>query len=132
MNGRELIPVAERLVKGHSPTQPNARSAVNRAYYAAFGEASEYLRVRHYSPNPKRSQHDAAWNHLQNGIVDGDAQRRAQRRAVADVGFRLKARRHKADYQLASRLADREASVAIKEAKRIINELQALDAASPP
>jgi uncharacterized protein (UPF0332 family) len=132
MKGRELIPVAEKLSKGHPPTEPNARSAVSRAYYAAFSEVSDYLRVRHYAPNPKKSQHEGAWNHLRSGIVDSDVERQARRRATADVGFRLKARRHKADYQLASRLARDEAPSAVQEAKRIISELQKLDAAVPP
>ena len=131
MKGRELLPVAADLGKGKPPPEPKARSAVSRAYYAAYGEVADYLRVRHYAPPPKKNRHDAAWHHLRNGIADGDSTRQARRRAVADMGFRLKARRHKADYQLASHLARDEADVAVKEATRIVKELDALDAAHP-
>jgi uncharacterized protein (UPF0332 family) len=132
MKARELIPVAEDLSKGKPPDQPRARSAVSRAYYAAFGEVSDYLKVRYYAPPPKKSQHDAAWNHLQSGIQDSDPRRQAQRALVADIGFRLKARRQKADYRLNSRLANDEANLAVTEAKKVIAELDSLDAALPP
>lgn len=131
MKGRDLIPVAAALSRGKPPLEPEARSAVSRAYYGAYGELSDHLRVRHYAPPPTRSRHDAAWRHLRNGIVDGDARRQAQRRAVADTGFQLKARRLKADYQLGSRLARDEAALAVAEARRIVTELDALDAAAP-
>jgi hypothetical protein len=131
MKGRQLIPVAEKLARGHPPQEPFARSAVSRAYYAAFGELSDYLRARFYSKVESRNSHDAAWNHLKNGIPDTDIARRAQRQAVADAGFRLKSRRQKADYRLSSHLGRDEAQAAISEAKRIVTELEALDAANP-
>lgn len=130
MKGRELIEVAHSLSIGKPPTQPRARSAVSRAYYAAFGELSDHLRVRGYATPPRKSPHDAAWNHLRNGLVDSDRERQALRQAVADTGFRLKARRQKADYQLNAQLAANEATLAVEEAKRIVNELAALAATS--
>jgi hypothetical protein len=131
MKGRDLIPVAELLSKGRPPTEPMMRSAVSRSYYAAFGELGNYLRMRHYTPPAKRSSHDAAWNHLQSGIRDFDKDRGLRRRAVAGVGLHLKARRQKADYQLNAGLRRDEAALAVEEAKRIVSELDALDAAAP-
>jgi uncharacterized protein (UPF0332 family) len=131
MRGRELVPVAEGLIRGRPLVEAAARSAVSRAYYAAFSELSDYLRVRHHTPGPRRSPHDAAWQALRSGFVDGDVARQARRRAVADAGFRLKARRQKADYRLDARLARDEATDAVHEATRIIRELDALDAAKP-
>jgi hypothetical protein len=61
---------------------------------------------------------------------DGDVQREARRRAIADTGFRLKERRQKADYQLDSRLTREEAKTALEESKRIVKELDRLAAGS--
>jgi hypothetical protein len=129
LRGRELIPVARRLCQGRPATEARARSAVSRAYYAAFSELLEYLSARSLPPPRGRSPHDAAWHHLRSGIVDGDPDRAARRRAVADTGFLLKERRQKADYRLASRLARGEASGTVDAAERIIQELDRLAAA---
>ncbi|MGN6202296.1 MAG: hypothetical protein ACTHNY_07820 [Solirubrobacterales bacterium] len=126
MRGRELLKVVERLAAGKPPTEPFRRSAVSRAYYAAFSELSHYLSRQSYSRGKSSSPHDHAWNHLKNGISDHDVAREARRRAVADTGFRLKKRRQKADYQLDARLANDEAADALKEARRIVKELDAL------
>lgn len=126
MKGRELLKVAEGLARGHPPSEPFRRSAVSRAYYAAFSELSGHLRRQSYSRGRTRSPHDHAWNHLKHHIMDSDLEREARRRAVADTGFLLKKRRHKADYRLDSRLARDEASTALDEARRIVNELDSL------
>jgi len=131
MKGRELLKVAKSLAKGQ-PSEPSARSSVNRSYYASYGELSAYLRDRQYSSPKSRGSHDAAWNFLRSKISDQDPRRRAERAAIADIGFLLKSRRQKADYQLASRLGKDEVEVALKEANRIISGLDGLDAANPP
>jgi hypothetical protein len=115
-----------RLGAGRSPQEPAARSAVNRAYYAAFTEVTEYVTQRGLASSPSAYSHDRTWNHLKNGIPDNDARRRAERRAIADQGFLLKDRRQKADYRPHSKLARDESKRAIADAEGIIRRLDAL------
>src|SRR3954447_9210159 len=112
IRARELLAVAQAL-KGN---EARGRSSVNSSYYAAFGEATAYLGRFGYSSSG-RSRHAAAWNFLKNGIVDSDRTRSATRRATADIGFRLKARRQKSDYVLHQTVSDRETREALKEAE---------------
>jgi hypothetical protein len=131
MRARALIPVARALSKGRPPAEPSARSAISRAYYAAFGELMAYIEPRGYKGAGSRSPHDRAWRYLGTGIPDSDRRRQEERRALAEVGFRLKARRLKADYRLASTLSRNEAAIAVEEATRIRDGFDALDAALP-
>lgn len=131
MKGRDLLGVVEELER-KAPTEPYARSAVSRAYYAAFGELNEYLRARNKLPVGKKNSHDAAWNQLKSGIADTDLSRRAQRSATADLGFDLKRCRQKADYRLGSKMAPHDAKQALEKAERIVRELDSVDAALGP
>ena len=126
MKGRELIPIATSLAKGRPVPDPAARSSVNRSYYAAFGEASDYVLARGFVRRRGGGSHDQVWNYLESGIGDGDARRSAARRAIAGQGRLLKDRRRKADYERASRLALDESTDALSEATRIIGALDAL------
>ncbi len=126
VKGRELLPIAKKLGAGLSPRDPAARSAVNRAYYAAYTEVTEHVTQRGLRNSPSAYSHDRTWNYLKNGITDRHAGRRAERRAIADQGFDLKRRRQKADYQPNSKLARDESKLAIAEAERIIKRLDAL------
>lgn len=131
MKGRDLLAVVERLAQGRPPAEPFRRSAVSRAYYAAFSELSAHLRQRAYSRGATRNPHDHAWNHLKYNMPDGNLDREARRRAIADTGFSLKRRRQKADYQLDAFLARDEAKTALGEARRIVDELDLLTARNP-
>lgn len=118
--------IAEELAKGKRVGEPAARSSVNRSYYAAFGEASDYVAARGFSRKRGAGSHNQVWNYVDTGIVDGNAHRAAQRRAIAAQGQLLKVRRHKADYQRGSKLGASEAPDALREARRIIDSLEAL------
>jgi len=128
MKGRDLLAVARRLGSGQNPTEPNRRTSINRSYYAAFGELSGHIQVRGYVRKPSGSPHDASWKFLKTGIVDGDVQRAAVRRAIADTGFQLKARRLKADYHLSAGISRTEPQDALGEAEAIIKALDSLKA----
>jgi uncharacterized protein (UPF0332 family) len=128
MKGRELIPVAKRLASSASGSEPLGRSAVNRAYYAAFGEAEDYAGSRGFARKPGAGSHDRVWRHLESGIRDRDRGRRAARRAVAAQGLLLKDRRQKADYRRGSRISRTEPHDALREAERIIKALDGLTA----
>lgn len=127
MRGRELLGVARLLERaaGHPPNEPAGRSAVNRAYYAAFGEASDYAHRIGYSHAGGPGSHNRVWKWI-GAYSDGNATRDAGRRAAASQGMFLKARRQKADYRLAARLGRGEATAALKESERIIRTLDSL------
>jgi hypothetical protein len=131
MKGRELLPLAHALAKGRPSSEPTGRTAVNRAYYAAYGEVSDYVDQRGYPGAQNSSPHRATWQYLRDGIEDADFRRRAERRAIADLGIRLRDRRQKADYRLNARLARGEPAISVGEAERIISVLDRLDAANP-
>jgi hypothetical protein len=127
VKGRALIPIARLLAQaaGRTPNEPAARSSVNRAYYAAFGEASDYATRVGYSSSAGAGSHSKVWNYI-GAHSDGDAVRDATRRAVASQGLFLKARRHKADYQRTSRMGRTDHDDALKESARIIQTLDSL------
>jgi hypothetical protein len=127
VKGRELIGITRLLAKaaGRSPNEPAGRSAVNRAYYAAFGEASDYAVRVGYAYSGGAGSHSKVWNYI-GAHSDGNAARDAARKAVASQGLFLKARRHKADYQRASRMGRTDHDDALKESVRIIQALDAL------
>jgi hypothetical protein len=126
MKGRDLVPIATALAKGRPPNEPAARSSVNRSYYAAFGEASDYVTGRGFVRHYGGGSHDQVWKYLELGITDGDPRRSAARQAIAAQGRLLKNRRQKADYQRSARLGNTEAADALREARRIIAALDAL------
>jgi uncharacterized protein (UPF0332 family) len=123
IRGRDFLRVAKKL----SGDEAHYRTAIGRAYYAAFNEVSAYVTRRGYTPSGGDS-HDRIWNHLKNHVPDTDPDRAAPRRAVADLGFQLKDRRQKADYRLQQTVSDRERRVGIDEAQRIIDTLDDLTA----
>jgi uncharacterized protein (UPF0332 family) len=120
------VPIAATLAKGRPVTEPAARSSVNRSYYAAFGEASDYVVARGFVRRRGGGTHDQVWKYVESGVVDGDARRMAERRAIAAQGRLLKIKRHKADYQRGSKLAKTEPTDALNDARRIIQALDSL------
>ena len=109
IRGRDLLPVARSL----TGNEARLRSAVSRAYYAAFSEMGAYIGRWGYA-RAENYSHDRAWNFFKNQVSDKDVERKAARRAAADTGFRLRERRQKADYALSQTL-----SLAEKEAASI-------------
>lgn len=99
---------------------------MNRAYYAAFSEASAYAQRWGFRQSPGGGSHQKMWNHVRSSVPDRDAHRQAERDALVATAHRLKERRQKADYRLNSRLAQDEDETAIREAERIIATLDRL------
>jgi hypothetical protein len=123
VRGRELLPIATKLAAGPRPPEPRGRSAINRAYYAAFTELTAYIQRHGFTYSPGGGSHVKAWNFLRSGVRDSDSHRQAIRRAAADTGALLKARRQKADYHLSSKIGRAEPAQAIREAERIVRAL---------
>jgi hypothetical protein len=106
--------------------EPFARSSVNRSYYAAFGEATDYVQARGLAPQDGKASHMRVWNYLDSGIRDSDANRRKERRALASPGLVLKERREKADYRRQQGTGRNEPRLAAKESRNLINRLDKL------
>jgi hypothetical protein len=125
MKGRALLPVAQSLARAGAG-EPYARSSVNRSYYAAFGEASDYVQGRGFVTGSGPGSHKQVWNYLDNGIPDGNAARQKERRALASQGLLLKDRREKADYRRHQAIGRDEPRLAEKEARNLIDRLDRL------
>ena len=111
---RHLIGVAGRLLRPPAG-EAEHRSAVNRAYYAAFGEAKA-LATRHgyaFVPGGGGS-HDQVWRFLRHGAPGVSVHHLAAWRSVSSAGIALRADRVTADYkpEIAVSMADATTAVA--------------------
>jgi hypothetical protein len=125
MQGRELLAVA-RSLRRPGAGEPFARSSINRSYYAAFTEASDYVTAKGFVQCPGRGSHERVWSYLDTGVRDSDPARRMERRALASQGLKLKDGRHKADYRRHQAIGRREPQLAEKEARNLITRLDRL------
>jgi uncharacterized protein (UPF0332 family) len=118
MNGRDFLSLARTLT--NQGTEPARRTAISRAYYAAFHVARDWLESLGFVfPDSDRS-HAYLWLRLQNC---GEA-------AVEDAGRDLqdlRSERNVADYDLHLPVTAVRAATAIQESTVII---RALDAAN--
>lgn len=62
----DFLSLAHRLTSRPSgqATEADLRSAIGRAYYAAYHAASDYVRVRSLVPATERLTHNAVWGTL--------------------------------------------------------------------
>lgn len=117
---RDYLTLAERLVK--SQDEASARTAVSRAYYAAFHTARRYVIQKYpdFKMPADGAGHEAVWNRL-------DSPSRSEKSARC-AGMDLKYKRHAADYSLTSFSCPSDATYAIARARTVISNL----APSPP
>lgn len=123
IRGRALLSVAAAL--DTAAGEASKRSVINRAYYAAFGEASAYATRNGYSRGRGGPPHRRVWDFIAQ-MHDGDARRRARRLAIASHGQALQEWREKADYRLDATIGRDEPAESRRYAKRIIAELDEL------
>jgi hypothetical protein len=125
ITGRELLDVARTLVAVTGAGEKEHRSAVNRAYYAAFSEASEYVKSRGYRyQRGSRGSHQQVWDYLKSGVPHGgDYRLQSRRRLVASQGEDLLGRRVIADYELSGGLGQLDPDFSIRTAGQMINSL---------
>ncbi len=113
----ELLVLAERLVDGDD-SEAVRRTAINRAYYAAYHAAARFVRARGLLAT--KHSHRAVWSVLA----------RSEDRTVASIGARgdlLRQRRQEADYVVPfPGDAGRQAREGIAEARAIIEALDEL------
>src|SRR5262245_28965489 len=110
MTGREFLVVAGLLAT--RATEADWRTAISRAYYAAFHTAREYMtRIRFRVPAGEQA-HAYLWLRMSN---TGDSKLDAVGRLLRD----LRGRRNNADYDLARPRSQANATDAIVDAKDI-------------
>lgn len=114
---RDFLPVACALAG--QAGEASKRSAIGRAYYAAYGTAEERRKVDGIPKASGDGQHARLW---QAYLDDADA----ARKRIGDIGKRLYSRRLRADYKLGMRNPGREATLATKEARRLLEKLDSL------
>lgn len=117
MNGRDFLNSARRLAAG--PDESDWRSAVSRAYYAAFHVARDLLAALGFQTPRADRAHNYLYARLNNS---GDA-------GVEDVAKRLhelRRRRNQADYDLLPPLPRQDAASYIAMAERVVQSLDTL------
>lgn len=116
----QFVNVAQRLATEEG--EEYYRSAISRAYYAAFGVAWGKLSRQDrqtISNNPKKNKHEGTWD-----VYMGDYS--SDNESIGEVGAALKAQRHIADYNADWTVKSSEATLAIKQAQKLIKEIDKL------
>lgn len=119
-----FLELARRLATEND--EASQRSAISRAYYAAFHEAKRYIKgTKPHVPFPRDGRaHETAWQTLKDGI--------REERGLGVRLERLKKQRTTADYDNAPgqlRLPH-DAKRAVEEAESLINVLRSLEGRS--
>jgi uncharacterized protein (UPF0332 family) len=117
MTGRDFLAVATALAAGK--TEAEWRSAISRAYYAAFHVAREFLTTLRFRVPAGEQAHAYIWLRLSN---TGDPKNDVLGRLLRD----LRGRRNTADYDLARARTASNAQDALNDAKDLIAQLAAL------
>lgn len=74
------------------PSESGQRTAINRAYYAAYHAASAFVHARALNPSGQPLSHDRVWRLIRNSVLPNSAE-------IAKLGFDLKDTRVGADYR---------------------------------
>jgi len=116
MDGRDFPNLAAKWVAG--PTEAEWRSAVSRAYYAAFHVARKLLLQCGFAVPRSERAHGYLWLRLSNS-GDSDTQL-----AGARLGS-LQGERNRADYDLDHPLPQLDAAFQVQRAREIVRALDA-------
>jgi uncharacterized protein (UPF0332 family) len=114
----DYLDLARRLAQADE--EASQRSAISRAYYAAFHVARRHVERAHPEVALPRhgAVHDVVWTTLEQG--------RREERAAAHGGKRLRQKRTLADYQLAGLSFPNDARQALAWAEAVIRSLGAV------
>jgi hypothetical protein len=119
---RLLLQVAIGLLAS-TPQERENRSAINRAYYAALGEAREYSLAHGLTMRRGRPSHDQIWQFLRNGATYSQTWEEGAAKAIGDIGVTLRTMRVQADYFLPNPPSETDARQAIVLANTLIRRL---------
>lgn len=110
-----------------TPEEGNLRTSVNRAYYAAFGEAKVFAVAHGYAyQKGSGGSHDQVWQFLRRGVGVSAAWQVPVWRAIGDAGIALRGMRTNADYFLDRVPAESHANLALGQSQVIIAKLAGL------
>lgn len=116
----EFLAVARALIATSQPTEAALRTAVSRAYYAAFGSTRSVLVEKHSYPSDyTRDDHTRVWERCE---VLGTR----TARDIATLGQSLKLYRWRADYRADQSCTAKHAELAVNTASRLISLLPIL------
>lgn len=121
---RFLLKVAERLISDH-PEEQQIRSAVNRAYYAALGEAREFAISKGLVMKSGSGSHQQIWNFLRQHAAHTTYETAAWK-SIGDLGLALTADRKLADYVAPAAINLTDARRVIMTAYQIVRKLHGL------
>lgn len=123
----DYLTLAERLAS--SSDEASQRSAISRAYYAAFHAAARYVaRTKPEVEIPRDGRkHQVVWTALKDGT--------RQERGAKAWGIKLRGKRTQADYELVGLSFPRDAAFALEAARGVVDNLRAAQPAggtAPP
>ena len=119
----KYIVLAEEL-GARSEDEAALRSAVSRAYYAAFGKARNHLHQENIHFPKNVSAHTVVWNKFREDAEE-------HRKVIGTIGDRLRRSRNKADYDDDFFPVASVAQDAILKAKSLIGYLENLNNGQP-
>lgn len=107
--------LAQRLAQ--EDDEASQRSAISRAYYAAFHTARKYVEKAHPEVSLRQHgvEHGAIWDHLKLGS--------SREPVIGQQGDRLRQARVKADYRIVGLRFPQDTKLAIEQARLIIQTL---------
>jgi hypothetical protein len=121
-----LLLVAVRLLALPTAEERERRSAINRAYYAAYGEAHEFSMAHGLNMQSGGQSHDRVWQFLRRGAGYSQTWERAAAKAIGDMGVELRALRVQADYFRTNSPSETDARWAVSLANLIVRRLLGL------
>lgn len=110
----QYLALARRLAAAAGPTEADLRTAVSRAYYAAFNRAR--VLAGQQLPSAEGS-HERVWRELERAHD-------RERMAIGKSGSRLKQERVRADYRSGESVTLPEARTAIEMAESLIRKIE--------
>jgi uncharacterized protein (UPF0332 family) len=122
---RHLLKVAEGLASDKRPEEQHIRSAVNRAYYAALGEAREFAISKGLAMRSGAGSHQQIWNFLRQQAAP-TAYETAAWKSIGDLGLALTADRKLADYIAPAAIDLQDARRVIVSSYQIVRKIQGL------
>lgn len=121
---RLLLKVAVRLLDG-SPEERHIRSAINRAYYAAFGEARIFAIRKGLVLSLGAGSHQQVWNFLRKAGAPTPWEAGVWK-VIGDQGLALTADRKLADYNESAIITLADAQQVITTSNEIVKRLLSL------
>lgn len=121
-----FLSLASRLAQAQPKRESEARTAIGRAYYAAYGETREHAVRCGLSFSKAKPSHEQVWQFMRSGGGQKTIYRAASSKHIGDQGIALRALRVQADYYPQSAPSEDEVRRAIGLSKEIIDRLKRL------